>query len=85
MTEGRVSPHSWHLAVTSRAPISVVVITAGGGAPQPGCPETPHGAPVQRPCYGRENITVSRPLKEAIADDTRVAQRRSDRPRYRGN
>jgi len=25
------------------------------------CAETPHGAPVLPPCYGRENITVSRP------------------------
>jgi hypothetical protein len=25
----------------------------------PGCPETPHGAPIRGSCYGRENITVS--------------------------
>ncbi|MCP5246865.1 MAG: hypothetical protein H6937_13305 [Burkholderiales bacterium] len=36
-------------------------IRAGGGAPQPGFPETPHITPALLPCYGRENITVSHP------------------------
>ncbi len=34
---------------------------AGGGPPQSGFPATPHGAPASLPCYGRGNITVSRP------------------------
>ena len=59
MMEGRASPHLQHPAVASRTPFPVVIILRRRRGLPPGCPETPHGAPVQRPCYGRENVTVS--------------------------
>lgn len=38
-----------------------MVITRGRRGLSPRCPETPHCALARKPCYGRENISVSRP------------------------
>ena len=36
----------------------------------PGFPETLHDAPIRRPCYGRENVTVSHQQLVTAADGT---------------
>lgn len=69
MTEGRSTPHA--LASGSRqngvtdSEFPWSSPGTDGGAPQSGCPATPHDAPARKLCYGRENITVSRLKGEA--------------------
>ena len=61
MMEGRVSPHLLALCSGIMDPEFPWSSRRGRRGLSPGCPETPQSALVQRPCYGRENITVSRP------------------------